>query len=130
MIKEHPWPEDARHRVAVTLGGSALSSGQEGRAAKGHCPQWRIAFKYSETVKDTKRIKSHRETDSQESRDMNKTHASYLFVAALSFLAVIALLFFAATDSKSTLVFSIGAGFFALTGAIWVYCFAKGRRAR
>ena len=59
---------------------------------------------------------------------MNKTQASYLFVAALSFLAVIALLYFAATDSKSTLVFSIGAAFFALTGAVWVCRFAKGRR--
>ncbi|MFL5626293.1 MAG: hypothetical protein ACJ788_11945 [Ktedonobacteraceae bacterium] len=61
---------------------------------------------------------------------MNKTQASYLFVAALSFLNVIALLFFAATDSKRTLVFSIGAGFFALCGAIWVYRFAKGKKAR
>lgn len=59
---------------------------------------------------------------------MNKTQASYLFVAALSFLAVIALLYFAATDSKSALVFSIGAAFFALTGAVWVYRFVKGRR--
>ena len=59
---------------------------------------------------------------------MNKTQASYLVVAALSFLVVIALLFFAATDSKRTLVFSLLAVFFALTGAIWVYRFAKGRR--
>ncbi len=59
---------------------------------------------------------------------MNKTQASYLFVAALSFLVVIALLFFAATDSKSALIFSIVAVFFALTGAFWVYRFAKGRR--
>lgn len=59
---------------------------------------------------------------------MNKTQASYLFVAALSFLAVLTLLFFAATASKSTLAFSIGAVFFALTGAFWVYRFAKGKR--
>jgi len=70
-----------------------------------------MAFSYSGTVKDTKRIKKKRETDSQESRDLNKTQASYLFVAALSFLGVISLLFFAATDCKSTLVFSIGAFF-------------------
>jgi hypothetical protein len=38
---------------------------------------------------------------------MNKTQTSYLVVAALSFLVVIALLFFAATDSKRTLAFSI-----------------------
>jgi uncharacterized membrane protein YgdD (TMEM256/DUF423 family) len=59
---------------------------------------------------------------------MNKTQASYLFVAALSFLVVVALLFFAATDSKRTVVFSIGAVFFALSGAVLVYRFAKGRR--
>jgi hypothetical protein len=59
---------------------------------------------------------------------MNKTQASYLVVAALSFLGVIVMLFFAATDSKSTLVFSILAVFFALTGAVWVYRLAKGRR--
>ncbi len=59
---------------------------------------------------------------------MNKTQASYLFVAALSFLVVIAELFFAATDSKNTLVFSIAAVFFALIGAFWVYRFAKERR--
>ncbi|MFL5660154.1 MAG: hypothetical protein ACJ8BW_02255 [Ktedonobacteraceae bacterium] len=59
---------------------------------------------------------------------MNKTQVSYLVVAALSLLGVIALLFFAATDSKSALIFSIGAVFFALTGAFWVYRFAKGRR--
>ncbi len=59
---------------------------------------------------------------------MNKTQASYLFVAALSFLAVLALLFFAATDSKSALAFSIGAVFLTLNGAVWVYRFVKGRR--
>ena len=111
--------------MVVTFGGTHLSSGQ---ASKGRCPRWRLAFRYSETVKDTKRIKKKRETDSQESRAMNKTQASYLVVAALSFLGVIVMLFFAATDSKSTLVFSILAVFFALTGAVWVYRLAKGRR--
>jgi hypothetical protein len=60
---------------------------------------------------------------------MNISQASNLVVAALSFLAVITLLFFAATDSRSTLVFSLAAGFFALSGAYWAYQFAKGRRA-
>ncbi len=54
---------------------------------------------------------------------MSKTRYSYLFVAVLSFIAVIVTLFFAATDSKSNLVFSIVAIFFALTGAFWVYRF-------
>jgi len=87
-----------------------------------------MAFRYPETVKDTKRIKKKRETDSQESRDMNKTQASYLFVAAFSFLAILVVLFFAITDSKMMLVFSIIAFFLALNGAVWVYRFAKGRR--
>lgn len=59
---------------------------------------------------------------------MNKIQASYLFAAVLTFLAVIALLFFAVTDSKNTLGLSAVAVFFALTGAFWVYRFAKGRR--
>ncbi|MFL5661005.1 MAG: hypothetical protein ACJ8BW_06605 [Ktedonobacteraceae bacterium] len=59
---------------------------------------------------------------------MNKTQASYLVVAALSFLAVIANLFFAATASKNPMVFLVIAVFFALNGAFWVYRFAKGRR--
>jgi hypothetical protein len=111
--------------VVVTFGGTHISSGQ---AAKGRCPLWRLAFRYSATVKDTKRIKKKRETESQESQDMNKTQASYLFVAVLTFLAVIAMLFFAATDSKNAIGLSAVAVFFALTGTFWVYRFVKGRR--
>jgi hypothetical protein len=59
---------------------------------------------------------------------MNKPQASYLFVAAFSFLAVLVVLFFAVTDSKRMLVFSIIAFFLALNGAFWVYRFAEGRR--
>lgn len=64
---------------------------------------------------------------SQESRDMIKIQASYLLVAVISFLAVIAMLFFAATDSKNTRVFLAVAVFFAVTGAFWVYQFVKKR---
>ena len=60
-------------------------------------------------------------------RDMNKTQASYLFVAALSLLAVPAMLFFAATDSKNAVVFYICAVFIAFTGAVRVYQFMKRR---
>ncbi|HVB23260.1 MAG TPA: hypothetical protein VNG51_15065 [Ktedonobacteraceae bacterium] len=59
---------------------------------------------------------------------MNKIQASYLLVAVLSFLAVIAMLFFAATASKNPIAFSIIAVLFALNGAFWAYQFAKGRR--
>lgn len=59
---------------------------------------------------------------------MNKTQASYLFVAAFSFIAVLVVLFFAVTDSKRMLVFSIIAFFLALNGAVQVYWIAKGRR--
>ncbi len=44
--------------MVVTFGGTPLSSGQ---ASKGRCPRGRMAFSYSETVKDTKRIKKRRE---------------------------------------------------------------------
>ncbi len=60
---------------------------------------------------------------------MNIIQASNLAVAALSFLTVITLLFFAATDSRSTLIFSLAAIFFALTGAYWTYQYVKGKRA-
>ena len=59
---------------------------------------------------------------------MNKIQAAYLVAAVLSFLAVIAMLFFAATDSKSVIVFLAVAVFFTLIGTAWVYRFAKGRR--
>ncbi len=59
---------------------------------------------------------------------MNKTQVSYLSVAIVSFLVVIAMVFFAATASKNTIVFLVAAVLFALCGAIWVYRFAKGRR--
>ena len=58
---------------------------------------------------------------------MNKIQGLFLVVSILSFLAVLASLFFAATDSKNTVGFSIVAAFFVLTGAFWVYQFAKGR---
>ncbi len=60
---------------------------------------------------------------------MNKLQTSYLFVAAISFLAVFALLFFAATASKNALAFLALAVLFALNGVFWGYRFAKGRRA-
>lgn len=59
---------------------------------------------------------------------MNKNQATNLFVAVLSFLAAILVLFFAATDSKHTIVFLVMAVLFVLYGAIWVYRFAKARR--
>lgn len=61
---------------------------------------------------------------------MNKIRASYLFllVAVLSFLVVVAMLFFAATDSKNTIGFLAVAVFFALNSTFWVYRFVKGRR--
>ena len=59
---------------------------------------------------------------------MNKVQASYLLVAVLTFLVVIAMFFFAVTDSKNTLGLLAVAVFFALTDAFWVYRFAKGRR--
>jgi hypothetical protein len=61
---------------------------------------------------------------------MNNHQASYLFllVAVLSFLVVIATLFFAATDSKNMLGFLAVAVFSALIGTFWTYRFVKGRR--
>lgn len=59
---------------------------------------------------------------------MNKIQATNLFVAVFTFLAVIVMLFFAATASKNTLGLSAVAVFFALTGTFWVYRFVKGRR--
>jgi hypothetical protein len=61
-------------------------------------------------------------------QNMNKNQASYLFIAVLTYLVVIALVFFAATDSKNTIGFLAIAVFFALTGVFWVRRFAKGRR--
>lgn len=52
---------------------------------------------------------------------MSRTQASYLLVATLSFLAVIVLLFFAATARKKAIFFKIAAVFFALIGFTWVY---------
>lgn len=89
MIKEHSWLEDGRHTVAGTSGSTHLSSGQEDRVGQGRCPHWSIAFNYSATGKDTKRIKRHGATDSQESRAMNKIQATNLFVAVFTFLAVL-----------------------------------------
>lgn len=60
---------------------------------------------------------------------MSRTQASNLSVAILSFLAVIVLLFFAATESKNAAAFIAIAVFFSLAGIFWVYRFAKGRRA-
>jgi hypothetical protein len=61
---------------------------------------------------------------------MNKIQASYLFlfVAVLTYLAVIAMVFFAVTDSKNTGGLLAVAVFFALSGTFSVYRFAKGRR--
>jgi len=61
---------------------------------------------------------------------MNKIQTSYLLVAVLSFLAVIVMLFFAATASKNPIVFSIIAVLFALNGAFWACQFAKRSRRR
>ena len=59
---------------------------------------------------------------------MNKIRASYLFAAFLSFLAFIALLFFAATDSKHALAFFIIAGLLVLNGVFCLYRSVKERR--
>lgn len=70
------------------------------------------------------------ETNYQENKDISKNRVFYLFVAALSFLEVITLLFFTVTASKSPIIYLGGAVFFALSGVVWVYLFAKGRRTR
>jgi hypothetical protein len=59
---------------------------------------------------------------------MNKTQATLLFVAVLSFLVAIAELFFAATDSKSRVIFLLVAAFYVIVGTIWLYHFVKGKR--
>jgi hypothetical protein len=88
----------------------------------------RNAMSWTLTVKDIKCIKRHGETDSQESRDMNKIQAASLFVAVFTFLMVIVMLFFAATDSKNTVGFAAVAVFLVLTGTFWTYRVVKGRR--
>ncbi len=47
--------------LVITVIAAFIASGQ---SAKRRCPLWKLAFRYSETVKDTKRIKKKRETDS------------------------------------------------------------------
>lgn len=65
----------------------------------------------------------------QGNRYMNKTQISNLLAVVLSVLGIIAMFFFAATDSKRVFVFLAIAVFLALNGSFWAYRSAKGRRA-
>lgn len=61
---------------------------------------------------------------------MNRTQAAFLFVAVLSFLVAMAEIFFAATDSKSRVIFSVVSVLCILFGAFWLYRFVKAKRTR
>ena len=57
------------------------------------------------------------------------TQVSYLVAAIVTYLAVIVLLYFAATDSHNARGLVAVALFFALCGAIWVYRYVRARAA-
>lgn len=59
---------------------------------------------------------------------MNKIQVTNLFASVFTFLAVIVMLFLAATDDKNTIGLSAVAVFFALICTFWVYRFVKRRR--
>jgi hypothetical protein len=55
------------------------------------------------------------------------TRISYLVAAIVTYLAVLAMLYFAAMDSKNAFGLFAVALFFALCGAIWVYRYVRAR---
>lgn len=59
---------------------------------------------------------------------MDKIRIIYLLGAVVIFLVAIAMIFFAATDSKNTIGLFVVAVFFALTGFFWTYLSVRGNR--
>jgi hypothetical protein len=60
---------------------------------------------------------------------MHTVQIYYLLAAVVTFLVVLAVLYFAATASKNAFGLFAVACFFALCGAFWVYRFIRARAA-